>query len=215
MKARKIPKNYRNLTGLSASKKSTEAYFESSLERDFISVLEFDAQVQTYDVQPVTIEWCDNDGKKRKYTPDALVNFFPSLPIKTAKKLLCEVKYRSDLKDNWLEYKPKFKAAIKYARNNGYRFKIMTEVEIRTHFMENATFLLPYLNHNLDDAHEKLIMDRLKGMRQCSIEAIIKSIFNDKWLQAEVLTSLWKLVALRRISTDLNLPLTMSSTIWI
>jgi hypothetical protein len=52
-------------------------------------------------------------------------------------------------------------------------------------------------------------------MRECSVEQLIKSLFNDKWAQAEILPSLWWLIAAKRVNLDLNLPITMSSRIWI
>ena len=58
MPVRKIPKNYRNVTGIAAATKSGgAAQFESTLERDFISLLEFLPEVKSIDPQPVKIEW--------------------------------------------------------------------------------------------------------------------------------------------------------------
>ena len=81
--------------------------------------------------------------------------------------------------------------------------------------MENARFLQPYLSESLDESHEALLLEQLISFRECSVDALIKSIFNDKWAQAELIQSLWWLIASRRVSTDLNEPLTMSSRIWI
>lgn len=216
MSVRAIPKNYRNLTGLAHSVKTEGAFFESSLERDFLTLIEFDTNVHSYDVQPVCISWTDETGKSREYTPDVLVQYYPQrCAYSSADIILCEIKYRSDIEKNWSELKPKFKAAIRYAKRNGWRFKLFTEDEIRTVLMENARFLQSYLKQPLDDSHEALLLDRLLVMRDCTIEELIKSIFNDKWAQAELIQSLWYLVASRRISTDLNLPLTMSSRIWL
>ncbi|SGZ03969.1 TnsA endonuclease N-terminal domain-containing protein [Moritella viscosa] len=216
MSVRTVPKNYRNLTGLAHSKKAENAFFESTLERDFLTIIEFDSNVQSYDVQPVRINWIDPQEKPRTYTPDVLIQYQPSsCSFSSSDTILCEVKYRSDIKQNWQELKPKFKAAIKYAKANGWRFKIFTEHEIRTSFMENARFLQPYLNQPLDESHEALLLDKLRSMRECSIESLIKAIFNDKWAQAELIQSIWFLVGSRRIETDLSSPLTMSSRIWL
>ena len=59
MSVRTIPKNYQNLTGLMSSTKADGAFFESTLERDFLTIIEFDTNVQSYDVQPVSIPWID------------------------------------------------------------------------------------------------------------------------------------------------------------
>ena len=42
MPVRKIPKNYRNVTGVASHHKATgRAQFESTLERDFLTLLKF------------------------------------------------------------------------------------------------------------------------------------------------------------------------------
>lgn len=79
MPVRKIPKNYRNVTGIVASSKSGgAAQFESTLERDFLALLEFSPEVTNIDPQPVKIEWVDANGCQRSYTPDVLVEFSES-----------------------------------------------------------------------------------------------------------------------------------------
>src|SRR5437016_4446366 len=56
MPVRKVPKNYRNLTGLVPNTRtSSMTAFESSLERDFLLLLDFDPDVTFYEEQPVTI----------------------------------------------------------------------------------------------------------------------------------------------------------------
>ncbi|WP_337165333.1 TnsA endonuclease N-terminal domain-containing protein [Vibrio fluvialis] len=216
MSVRSIPKNYRNVTGLAASNKADKPFFESTLERDLLTLLEFDPNVISYDVQPVKVGWTDIDGKPHSYVPDVLAQYRPGgCHFSLKDSVLFEVKYRNDIQQNWHEYKPKFKAAIRYAKTIGCRFKLMTEVEIRTVYMENARFLLPYLDRQASDGHTELLLHQLVKMRQCSIEALLKAIFNDKWAQAELVPTLWRLVASGRICTDLNIPLTMSSSIWL
>jgi len=132
MPVRKIPKNYRNITGVAPhSKAEGEAGYESSLERDFLILLEFDPNVARFEVQPVKIEWVDESGKTRSYTPDVFVQYEDSHPRRPC-PIIFEVKYRSDLDKHWNDYRPKFKAAIRYAKDHGWRFKIITEAEIKS-----------------------------------------------------------------------------------
>lgn len=128
MPVRKIPKNYRNVTGVASHLKSNgKAMFESTLERDFLTLLEFNPSVESFEVQPVTIHWVDDSNKARTYTPDVLAYFH----LTSNPTTLYEVKYRSELRESWTELKPKFKAALKYTRSKGWRFKLITENEIR------------------------------------------------------------------------------------
>lgn len=95
MPVSKIPKNYRNVIDVHAPDKSIgDAQFESTLERDFLTLLEFHRDVGRFEVQPSTIQWEDENGKKRKHTPDVLVLFKKDINIVP---WLCEVKYRLDI----------------------------------------------------------------------------------------------------------------------
>lgn len=65
MPVRKILKNYRNVTGIAANSKAVgQAIFESTLERDFITLLEFDPHISSFEVQPLTIRWIEANYKK-------------------------------------------------------------------------------------------------------------------------------------------------------
>ncbi len=216
MPVRHIPKNYRNVTGrFAATKASGVAEFESTLERDFLIIQEFDLNVLKFEVQPLVIEWEDRVGKSRCYTPDVFVEYRKDIaPAKYMKPLLCEVKYRQDLRENWPELFSRLRAGFRFARRQGWRFKIFTENEIRTPYLSNARFLLPYMCSAPDEAHLELLLGRLSEMREADPESLIKAIFRDRWAQAELLPTLWYLVANRQIGTDLGLPLTMRSRIW-
>ena len=215
MAKRIVPKNYRNVTGIAASQKCDSAQFESTLERDYLALLEFDKNVKYFDVQPITIKWFESEGKERSYTPDVLVTYNEhQLAVANQKPLLCEIKYRDDIKKNWKTLKPKFKAAIKYAKQHGWRFKLITEVEIKTSYTNNAKFLLTYLQRDENETFSLILKRQLHELRECTIESLLKSVFIDKWSQAELIPTLWQLIAQGQIGTDLNQPLTMSSSIW-
>lgn len=211
---RKIPKNYRNVTGIVASFKAEgPAGYESSLERDFITLLEFCPGVNTFTVQPVKFEWRDTAGKAHTYTPDTYVEFGKKNPsFKTP--LLCEVKYRKDLAANWLEFRPKFKAAVKFASVQGWRFKIFTEKEIRTPYLDNAKFLMRYRNSVPPVELMDLLDKRLHELRQTTPSGLIQAVFRDEWKQAQALTVLWYMVSTFQIGVDLHQPLTMTTEIW-
>src|SRR5919197_4727077 len=76
MPVRTVPKNSRSLTGLVPNPR-TQAMtaFESSLERDFLLLLDFDPDVELYEEQPLKITYHDEAGQRRTYTPDVLVRY--------------------------------------------------------------------------------------------------------------------------------------------
>ncbi|WP_374351871.1 TnsA endonuclease N-terminal domain-containing protein [Chitinimonas sp.] len=214
MPVRKIPKNYRNVTGVAAHAKAEgDAMFESTLERDFIALLEFDQAVERFEVQPIKLDWTDDKSRARTYTPDVLATFKPhGLPRRT---VLYEVKYRSDLHADWTELRQKFKVAIRYARQQGWRFKIVTEVEIRTPYLDNATFLLPFVRQGpAEEAHMALLVDRLAELHRTTPTELLAACFQDEWHRAALIPTLWYLVGTRQIGADLNEKLTMTSPIW-
>lgn len=212
MPVRKIPKNYRNVTGVHASDKSIgDAQFESTLERDFLTLLEFHPDVDRYEVQPSAIQWEDGCGKRRKHTPDVLVLFKPHLNLKP---WLCEIKYRSDLFEKWADYKPKFKAGIQFAKKVGWRYRLITEVEVRTPYLNNCRFLtgFKFQKPKKEDVH--LLLGRLEHLGQSTPSALLSAIDPDKYAQAYLMPVLWHLIATHQIDADLYQDLTMQSVIW-
>lgn len=214
MPIRLIPKNYRNVTGIHSSSKSEDrAMFESTLERDFITTLELLDDVSHFEVQPVKIEWVDANGKNRSYTPDVL---YIRMGLAGNEKILVEVKYRSDLKKDWVELKPKLKAGIRYAKSQGWKFKIMSEVEIRSPFLKNAKFLRPFLRDGArNEGDMTLIDDKLKELKQSTPNDLLAALASNDWDKAVLLPTLWYLVATKQIKADLkNHELSMMTPIY-
>lgn len=212
MPVRKIKKNYRNVTGVSAATKAVgDAEFESTLERDFLRLLEFSPDVARFEVQPVTITWVDEAGEDRGYTPDVWVAFHDSVG---RQPWLCEVKYRSDLKKFWPELRPKFRLAIRYARQRGWRFRLMTEVEIRGPELAAAKFLLPFRRRAIPAEKSAHILTLIDTLKETSVGDLLQRIASDPLIQAEWLPAIWHLVAKFEIGADLLSPLSMSSKLW-
>ena len=213
MSVRKIPKNYRNVTGLAAHAKACgEAAFESTLERDFLTLLEFDPVVAGFEVQPVEVEWWDGGGRRHTYTPDVLVWYRTEMGKPPS---LVEVKYRSELRQDWKKLRPKFGAAIRESRQKGWRFKLMTEVEVRTPLLVNARFLLPFVHQTqADHSKSEKIVEVLNGMGICTVQALLDHMTPDAWEQAAILPTIWYMVATRHIGCNLMEKLTMESSIW-
>lgn len=212
MPVRKIPKNYRNVTGVASHHKATgRAMFESTLERDFLTLLEFDPAVESFEVQPVTVHWLDESDKERIYTPDVLAYFHSPYHPTT----LYEVKYRSELKELWPELKPKFRAALRFARSKGWRFKLITETEVREVRLKNAKFLIPFVKKGpVAEADMDILDDAIQTLNQSTPKDLLAHVYQDEWNRARLLPTLWYLIGTRQVATDLDQPLTMSSSIW-
>ncbi len=189
--------------------------FESSLERDLLIQLDFDLNVARFEEQPLRVPFVDKAGRPHSYTPDILIFYRTDIvPAKGMPPVLAEVKYRQDLFANWKELKPKFIAARAFAREREWRFRILTEIEIRTPYLENAKFLRQYRRVESDWDRVHLLLDTLNELRATTPNALTLACFKDPMNRAELIPMLWKLVAQCRIGCDLNLPLTMETPIW-
>jgi hypothetical protein len=217
MPVRRVSKNSRSLTGLVPNTRtSSMTAFESSLERDFLLLLDFDPDVEFYEEQPVQIVYYDDTGRRRTYTPDVFVRYRPaSSPTTSTKPLLCEVKYREDLRQHWTVYRPKFRAAQRYARQQGWRFRLVTERHVRTPYLDNVKFLRPYRALPVNAHHQSQLLDTLLGLREAEPATLLAAVSQDRWHQAQLLSTLWQLVATRQVHTDLGQPLTMRSRLWL
>src|SRR6266705_3305876 len=163
MPVRTVPKNYRSLTGLVPNTRTQSmTAFESSLERDFFLLLDFNPDVEFFEEQPVKIVYHDANGRRRTYTPDVLVRYRNDRPpARHIKPLLCEVKYRDDLRQHWVAYRPKFRAAGRYARQQGWRFRVVTERHIRTPYLDNVKFLRSYQAMAINASYRTWLLNTL------------------------------------------------------
>ncbi|MEE4379879.1 MAG: TnsA endonuclease N-terminal domain-containing protein [Candidatus Competibacteraceae bacterium] len=208
--------NYLSVTGRVPSQKMARLVaYESPLERDFYLMLEFDRGVDYYEEQPLAISYQHPTVGKRTYTPDVLVRYFKdkSLGGPRAPELF-EIKPRDELRRNWTDFKPKFKAARRYARKKGWRFIIVTEREIRTPYLDNAKFLMRYIHDQPNYERENVLLEMMADLRESDPETLIAAIFSDRMNKARLIPSLWRLIGCRAIGVDLTRPLTMQSRIW-
>ena len=210
---RQIPPNRRSVTGFRPSVKSGRLHaFESALERDLMTLLEFDGNVDRFAEQPCKITYRGADGRNRTHVPDILA-IYRSEDRPPPKPVLYQVKYRADLFENWPRLHPGLRAAARYARTQKWRFRIMTEVEIRTARLENAQFLLPYMRCAPDDDDELLLIATLKKTGEVNAESLLLSIYRGVENRARLIPSLWRLVGRKTIVADLDRPLTMHSVL--
>lgn len=212
---RRIPISSRSITGQMPTSTNENQPFESTLERDLMYLLKFDQTVDRFVSQPVKIKYVDKQNVARSYTPDLIVYHRKDTPeAKHKKSILLEVKYKDDLCKNFREYHPKFRAAMKYAKSRGWVFKVYTEEHIRTPYLTNAKFLLPYRDYAVDHGIFLSVLKRMADLSETTPQALVASFYTDKWNQASLIPTVWHLIAKNHIGTNLLSPLTMSSSLW-
>lgn len=212
MPARKIPMNYRYLTGIVAA---TKTVFEATLERDFYILMGADPLVAKVDGQPLTLTYKDDQGVTRPYTPDALVTFRPHPVTGLAPKpRLYEIKPREKIRAEWPSIKGKYKIARRFARLQGWRFGFITEKEIRGPYLDNVKFLRKYRRSQASQKDRELLLAKLWELDHSSPGALLDATASDFPQRAALTSSLWKLVVAGDILCDLEQSLTMRSRIW-
>lgn len=204
--ARVIGMQRRSMAGQIEAKGATIDY-ESSLERDFVLLADWDHDVCAIVAQPLRLDFMDRTGRKRRYTPDFLVT------RRDGARSLHEVKYWNDLKDNWLEFKPKFQHAIEWCEQRQMTFHIETDRRIRTTQLANIRLLRPYRSRdNEAPTIRKSLLDAAKQAKSTTIGALIETLGITE-SPAVVVTSLWSLIATESLTADLSKPLGPTSII--
>lgn len=211
MVRRRFITKYTSLSGvIISSKVGTNIWFESGLEKDFALTLEYQPSVKSFTEQPVTIEYFENNRRKI-YTPDFLVIFND----KTQAPWLCEIKLRKDLRKNFSEYKAKFKAAVEFAKIQGWEFKLITESHFRTVLLENLKFLNQYEFKFVDPHCQQLIINRVEDLGSTTIKEVITSVSDaNPNIQGKCIYALWYLLKSSLIGCDYSQPLSIESEIW-
>jgi len=206
---RKIGPSNRSITGKRPSiKTNTHHQFESSLERDYLTLLEFDSDVAYYTVQPVQINY-HHENKIRRYTPDVAVYYKDAFK---RKPLLIEIKYEAELieKKNLLE--PKFNAAKVFASGNGYEFKTVCEKDIRTDKLYNIKFLSRYRGSEIEAATVAIIMERFDNGDRLTPQQLL--LADDIDINGRILHTLWQLLANYTLNCDMNQKICMNTILW-
>jgi len=199
---RKIGLSHRSITGKYFSRKTgTMHVFESALERDWLTLLEFDNEVLSYTTQPVKIFY-EHDGKAATYTPDVIAYYQEEL---RRKPMLCEVKYQAELLEKQSYYEPKFAAATQYAHNNGWSFATINEQQVRTVYLENLKLLSRYQQTNINKEVAETVLQKL---------AYALPITQVTGGDPKLLYAVWQLLAAQRIKCDMQTKITMNTIIW-
>ncbi len=207
---RKIGRRFRSARGRT-NVHGCRIAFESALERDFLELLDADPTIEEVVGQPLTIHYPDpKTGKLRGYTPDVFVRHGPPNPG----AYLFEVKYREELRrEFWTVLKPKFLAARRHCRENGWKFVIRTEVEVRGPKVANHEFLRRYAGVQPDAAIEEQLAAVLAAIGPSTPQALLAATLWHDENKARAIPHLWRMIRCGRIEADLALPLTMSSRI--
>ena len=167
--------------------------FESSSERDFLRLCDFDPDIHSFRSQPFQIAyWLD--GRERKYTPDAL--------IEGDQPRLIEVKpERRTLK-------PEFRRWVvvirKACEELGYTFEVVTDTEIRRQpRLGNVILLRRYRLESVPEAVELDVRAWVRETPGIRLGELVERL----GASPEALTSMYGLLSQHRVAYDIHQPL--------
>lgn len=214
--SRKIGPTRRSVSGLHAFRGETAIPYESTLERDFLIRREFSLSVLDVIPQPCQIPFVAGNGQTYVYTPDFLVYYrlgdmpYPEYP----KPLLAEVKPKAEWRKHWREWLPKWKAAYRYAQDQGWEFHIHDESRIRDQTLANIQFLDRYKRIAAPEVESAWIIENLRQMGSAPMHYLLARHFMGLY-RAEGITHIWHLLAVRRLECDLTHPLSENTELWV
>ncbi|WP_210736091.1 TnsA endonuclease N-terminal domain-containing protein [Massilia sp. Mn16-1_5] len=209
---RSIGTNRRSLTGRVVLGSGNAAGFESSLERDWLICLDFDPDVELILEQPFSLNY-EIDGSALRYTPDVLAQYRErngTIPV-----VVFEVKPYEELRAEFAKYRQRFKRMVRHCRERSWRFKIVTERDIRTPYLSNAKFLRKYRKLTAQTLYKEQLLYSMKALGPTTAQGLLAMAYLHEEKRMAALTELWRMVANREIKAELDKPLTMHSTIWL
>jgi len=210
MPVREIRANARSLTGVHADSGKRGIAYESSLERDFITLMLFDRNTVSVEEQPVAVPVPGAIGRASTYVTDFIVDRRVGAPI------LVEVKYADELKEKAKEYERRFAAAKQFASRRGWKFEIWTEKEIRTVQFENAQFLLPYRHEFVREQVRASILQSLSDNKnRFTVDGLVNQLGKNLEAKGKVLRTIWCLIAIGIINVDMTQTIDMETSITI
>ncbi|MFC0414163.1 TnsA endonuclease N-terminal domain-containing protein [Cytobacillus solani] len=168
--------------------------WESTLERDFIKLLDFDPTVINFRFQPERIDYV-YQGKKLKYYPDFLV-------VKNdMKKYLYEVKAEDKINDE--KNKIKFQVGLKYCGARNMKYLVVTEKDIRKGFLiENLDILTEVRPDSVCRKVQQVIIRVLEEMNGRTSIGSLKEIIT-YFDESEVENNVFYLIYTHQVLTDL------------
>ncbi len=133
--------------------------FESGIERDFISLLDYTPIVARFEEQPLAIEY-EHEGKMHTYTPDFLIAF------RNGRRALVECKPQKFVGRE--ENRRKFQAARAWCAGRGWTFHVATDEQIRAGYrVENIKLLTQHARHEPGTAVQQTILNFLQAAPGC------------------------------------------------
>lgn len=194
---RKIPSTRRSVSG-HISYKGSPLAFESTLERDFLIYQSFRDDVLDIVPQPVSIPFNKN-GRTYNYTPD----YFVQVKSDFGKSLLVEVKPKSEWQENWRDWSDKWKSAMTFCKDQGFKFTVMDEDRIRHDALANINFLSMYKNVAVSEEEVAVVLEDIKQRGCTTVAYILERYFKSELYKQHGRRLMWHLMINKQVKFDI------------
>lgn len=201
---RKIGPTRRSVSGIYVFKGRLPVPYESTLERDFLIRSEFFPNVLKIVSQPVCIPFRGKNNQIYTYTPDFFVLQKPESGLKP---LLVEVKPSRHWRLHWRQWRPKWRAAIRYAKSQGWLFRIQDETRIRDTVFANIQSLAIYKRMRFTEEESRRVIHAVARTEPVTARHLINNLHVDQ-------AHLWHLLATRHLDCNLTRPLDDLTPLW-
>ena len=122
--------------------------------------------------------------------------------------MLIEVKPKLKWQNNWHDWRDKWKAAIRFCRENGYVFHIYDEDRIRHKALQNINKIQKYKRCIYDVEDIASILNQVKLMGTVTINYLLSRFFSGSLYREKGLQIIYHLLANKQLYcnwfTDLN-----------
>jgi hypothetical protein len=209
---------YGSISGNYAFRGEKTIWHESALERDFLIKQDFNDAVLDVVSQPVEIPYVTARGNSSTYTPDFLIQFSSNgyfLPDFTPKPILAEIKPSKIIRRDWDKLKPKFKAAMAFAKEQDWIFHIYDEQKIHDQYFKNIEFLKRFRRSSFPEDESLRILETLKLLGHCPLNQLPAHIYKAENNVLMGISHVWSLIAKKQIACDLTQPLVQDTLVWI
>jgi hypothetical protein len=213
---RRIKPTRRSVSGVMPFRGGGGVPFESLLERDFLKRMRFSHRVFSVVAQPCLIDFIDPAGRAQIYTPDYLVYFHQgdANASQFIRPMLVEVKPAYEWRENWRAWIGKWKAARRYAREQGWTFAIYDESRIRGLPLDNIVFLERFERMFFDKEDIDMVLRTVRDMEVAPVHYVLARHFGGHY-RGKGVSLLWHLVATRQLECDIIEPLDEYLELWV
>lgn len=171
-----------------------------------------------YQLFPVKIPYKKENGKQVNYEPLALLTFWDDhLSPRNRASLLIDVRSNNEIKENFHDLFPAFRAAHRFSQRRKLRFRIFRDKFFLSDYFANLSYMKQYCVSNINYSSQKLIEDTLYSIGASKIRDLIDILSEtQKETNSEQLThDIWSLVQQGWINTNWNLPFDQNTIIWV